>query len=83
MYLVIRRRKCTFHYLGEWRAKKSSAVLPTSLMNGERLHPRARERFCETCPVQYARRVGTDLNARADLRQDSRLFVNVGVDTDP
>jgi len=80
---MTRESRRPVRYLSDGCAKKGSAVLPTSLMPGERSHTRARERFCKTCSVQYARRVGADLNARAYLGQDSRLFVHVDVDTDP
>jgi hypothetical protein len=50
-------------------------------LNRERSHCHFPQRFREPEPMQDARGVGTDLDARADLMQSGRLFENRNLET--
>src|SRR5262245_36660723 len=80
MRLVMRKAESCFDGAGQWGAQQSAAVLPAPLVPGERTHTHFGEFVRKPQPMQDARRVGADLDAGANLAQDSRTFVNVYIE---
>src|SRR5215470_10547077 len=79
MHLIVREAECGLDRAGQWRAKQSPAVVPPALVPRERLYAELREGIGEPQPMQYAGSVGADLDARADLAQRPRPFVDVDI----
>ena len=78
--LVVREAEGLDHRVAERRAQQRPAVVPAALVEGQRPHAHARQLVPQAQPVEHARGVGADLDARADLAERVRALVDVDVE---
>ena len=79
MKMIVRRAERRFDLRAERGALQGAPVIPPPLMDGDRPHTACIHRGAEAETAQQARRIGTDLDAGADLAELRRLLVDVDV----
>ena len=80
MEMVIWCAKARFDLGAERVALQGAAVVPALLMHGGRPYAVFVHRWPQPQAIEQARRVGTDLDARADLTEARRLLVDLNVE---
>jgi hypothetical protein len=63
----VREAESCLNCFGEWGTERSPTVVPSALMPSEELYGKTRQPIREPEPMQDARSVRADLDARADL----------------
>ena len=80
MEMIVGRAEPGLDLRPESAALERAAIVPALLIDRDRAHAILFQGGAETETPQQARRVGTDLDTRADLSEQRRLFVDLDVE---
>ncbi len=80
MEVVVRRAEVTLACVGQRLSRKLAPVVPSADDNRMRPHSHAAHRLLESESMKDSRRVGTYLDAGADLAQFGGLFEDLNIE---